>query len=301
MMEIALDFAEYGFAILPAGPDCKPGRLPWEGTSSGFIGVHDATNDREEVTAYWTRYPDANISAACGPISGIFVLDVDVKSSAGVGYDGRRNLDSLQERFGALPKTWRSQTPSGGEHWWFRQPDRELANRVHMRVLQADGSELRTGLDVRARGGAAPLPPSARPDGAYSWIHHAFSTDLAEAPGWLLDIIDPPLKPRQLLQPIRIDSLDRTARYVEGAVNRECSELARMGARSGRNLKLFQAAANLGEFIGAALLSQSIVEDALERAAGECGLLREDGLRSIRATVASGIAKGMASPREVAK
>jgi putative DNA primase/helicase len=297
--DLALDYAEFGFCVFPVGADCKPGRLAWPGTSSGFIGVHDATNDRELVSAYWSAYPSANISAACGRRTGAFVLDVDVKDSAGVGYDGIRDLSKLQGRFGALSKTWRSSTPSGGEHWWFRQPARQLSNRVHIRVVEEDGAEVKTGLDIRTCGGAAPLPPSAKPNGAYAWVRHPFATELADAPGWLLDVIDPPLPPRAPMQPIRVQSLDRTARYVEQAVNNECGELACMGARSGRNLRLFQAAASLGEFVGAGLLSQAIVEDALQRAAQDCGLLREDGLHSIRATITSGMRRGLQSPREV--
>ena len=301
MLQVALDFAELGMALLPTGPDCKPGRLRWDGTASGFIGVHDATRDPELIEAYWSTFPQANITAACGAPSGVFVLDVDVKDSAGVGFDGRADLDRLQERFGELPRTWLSSTPSTGEHQWYRQPDRPLTNRVHMRVVEVDGSEVKTGLDVRTVGGCVPLPPSAKATGSYRWVRDPLNTPLADAPEWLLDIIDPPLPPRTPIEPVRITTSDRTARYVEAAVNGECVAVAQLGARQGRNQRLFEASANLGEFVGAGLLRQAVAEGALERAADECGLTREDGLRAVQATIASGMRKGLAHPREVSR
>ena len=74
-----------------------------------------------------------------------------------------------------------------------------------------------------------------------------------------------------------------------------------MGAASGRNLRLFMAAANLGELVGAHLLPQDTAEAALERAAQENGLWKEDGPYSVRASIRSGMKKGQARPREIAR
>lgn len=302
MLEHALELVEHlGLAVFPVARDCKPGRLPWAGTAKGFLAVHDATRDPELVAAYWAAHPGANISVACGAPSGIFVLDVDVKDSAGQGFDGLADLEMLQALHGRLPITWRSRTPSGGEHWWFRQPARELTNRVHMRVADGHGGEVKTGLDVRTDGGAAPAPPSAKPNGPYVWLDSPWETPFSDAPAWLLDIIDPPLPPPTPRQPIRVTSWDRTARYVAGAIDRECREVARMAARSGRNLRLFQAAANLGEFIGAGVLTVDGAAGPLEHAAQDCGLWAEDGPHACRATIASGLKKGMQRPREVTR
>ena len=303
MQDIARDYAETtGFAVFPVGSDCKPGRLAWESARSGYAGVYEATRDPEVIDAFWRRYPDANISVACGPPSGVFVLDVDVKTSAGVGFDGMSDLRVLQDIYGPLPATACTSTPSGGRHIWFSLPERrELSNRVHMRAVDHDGAEWKTGLDVRTAGGCVPVPPSAKPTGGYRWLHDPFADGFAEAPAWLLDIIDPPLPPRPPQQPIRVSSLDRTARYVAAAVDGECRELAGMGGNSGRNLRLFQAAANLGELVGANLLSQDMAEGALETAAQENGLWREDGPHAVRASIRSGMRKGMAHPRELAR
>jgi hypothetical protein len=55
----------------------------------------------------------------------------------------------------------------------------------------------------------------------------------------------------------------------------------------------------LGELVGAGLLQQAFAEDCLVRAAEDCGLRREDGLRSIQATNASGLRRGIANPAQV--
>lgn len=59
------------------------------------------------------------------------------------------------------------------------------------------------------------------------------------------------------------------------------------------------ASANLGQLVGADLLPQAAAERALLQAAGECGLVSEDGTRAVLATIASGMKKGVANPREV--
>lgn len=299
-MQAALETSSlFGLAVFPTGPECKPGKLlkleePPAGEPRG-IACYDATKDPARIRALWTRYPEANISVATGDISGVWVLDVDDKD----GFQGSRDLDHLQAMFGELPRSWCSRTPSGGRHLWFRQPDRPMTNRVHFRIPDGKGGEYKAGLDVRTNGGAAAVPPSRKPSGPYVWVVDPTEADIAEAPVWLLDLVDPPLPPSKPFEPVHVASLDRTARYVAAAVNSECGELARMGAGSGRNLKLFMASANLGQLVGARLLDEAVAERALLAAATDCGLLKEDGRRSVLGTIASGMKKGLANPREV--
>lgn len=299
MLSSALELSRLlDVAVFPTGPNCKPGSLlklcPIEGEPKG-IACYDGTKDPELIRAYWTRYPNANIAVSTGDLSGVFVLDVDNKE----GVFGGADLERLQNEYGALPRTWRSKTPSEGTHYWFRQPDRPITNRVRFRIPDGRGGQVKSGLDVRTNGGAAAAPPSRKANGAYVWIDDPTDVPLADAPAWLLDLIDPPLLPTKPFEPVHIASLDRTARYVEAAVNGECRDLARMGPGSGRNLRLFMASANLGQFVGANLLRQDLAERALTQAATECGLAKEDGQRAVLATIASGMKKGLANPREV--
>ena len=67
-LQIALDLARAGWYVFP----CKPGdKSPL--TPHGF---HDASVDLEQIRAWWTKEPRANIGIACGN-SGLCVLDAD--------------------------------------------------------------------------------------------------------------------------------------------------------------------------------------------------------------------------------
>lgn len=282
MMSAALAYAgRLGWAVFPVAADC---RTPIRG--EGFEhGVLDATSDLTEIERRWTLHPSANVALACGERSGILALDVDVK-----GADGFASLAELEDENGWLPETCQTRTPSGGAHLLFRHPaGRALRNRVGFRP----------GLDIRTDRGSIALPPSRRPDGRYRWAVPLTSTPPATAPDWLMKILDPPEPPRAPRPPLDLKSQEKAVHYIEAALDGECRAIATMGPNTGRNQRLFQASANLGELVGANLLPQHIAEHALETASAECGLLKEDGLHAIRATIASGMRKGMASPREV--
>lgn len=277
VLDQALDYAEYlGFAVFPVGPDCRVPRCAH--------GYKDASKDPDAIRALWAASPDANVALSAGPVSGVFVLDVDVKE-----LDGRQSMVDMQARNAQLPRTWTAATPSGGWHLFFAHPDRELRNRVGFLP----------GLDIRAAGGSVALAPSEKANGRYRWLINPFTEALANAPAWLLDLIDPPAATRPNVPPLRVSSSERAARYVTAAVDGECRDLACMGPGTGRNARLFQAAANLGELVGAGLLPQDLAERALEAAAHDCGLTKEDGAHAVRMSIASGMKRGLSNPREV--
>lgn len=290
VLDHALHYAaDLGWRVFPVAPD---GRSPLISR-----GCHAGTLDADQLRTWWAAYPSANVALSCGRESGVLALDIDHKGSV----DGFAALAELEAEFEPLPATARSATPSGGAHLLFRHPlGVSPSNRVGLKRYAADGSRrVYAGLDVRSDGASICLPPSRRTDGAYSWTAEPGVTALAPVPRWLLALMlsEPPARPP--VPPLRATSADRLARYVAAAVNAECADLAACRA-PGRNLCLFQAAANLGEFVGAGLLPQGMAEDALERAAEECRLVAEDGLRAVRATIASGMKRGIANPREVA-
>ena len=268
VLTAALEYASLGWPVFPRGVQ--------------GVGVYQATTDAEALTAMWR--PGTGLALACGAVAAVFVLDVDCK-----GADGFASLAALEAEHGALPPAWTVVTPSGGRHLYFEHPDRPLTNRVGFRP----------GLDVRTQGGSATLPPTIRNGVAYRWEREPWAHDIAQAPGWLIDAIAPPLPPLRPREPLRVQSTDRTARWVAAAVNNECAQVA-TAISPGRNLKLFQAACNLGEIVGSGLLSSGVVEDVLAHAADACGLLREDGQRAIAATITSGLRRGLQNPRGVA-
>jgi hypothetical protein len=275
MKAAALAYSCLGWPTFPVGHD---GRSP-----QCEHGCKDASAKAHEIEALWRGKESANVALATGTPSGVFALDIDVKH-----VDGRLTLATLEDEFGHLPTTWESRTPSGGAHLFFRQPDRELRNRVNFRP----------GLDIRTTGGSVTLPPSRRSDGRYEWVVSPRTCALAEAPEWLLDMIAPPEpQPRRVAPAFGNGPVDR---YVAAAVAGEYKAVATMAPNTGRNLRLFQASANLGELVGAGVLSHGEVEDALQQAATECGLVREDGVNAVRKTIASGLRKGVQNPRRIA-
>jgi len=208
----------------------------------------------------------------------VFALDVDVK-----GDDGLETLAALEDEFGGLPTTWESETPSGGRHLFFRQPDIELRNRVGFAP----------GLDIRTTGGSVALPPSRKSNGGYRWRVEPESGPMADAPSWLLRLIaPPPPAPRYVPR----SSPPTSDRYAQAALDGECREVAL--TKSGRNQRLFQAAARLGELFAAGLLRREAIEASLEAAAVACGLHTDDGgFPGIAATIASGLRRGLDNPR----
>lgn len=298
-----------GLAVIPTGETCKPGSVKKFGTlleaatadRERMFASHDGTKDLDLIRAIWTRFPKANVSIICGAISGVFALDIDAKDGKVDGFGALAQLEALN---GALPRSWRALTPSGGEHRYFRQPEAwngKLRNKVGLRTYDSRARvlEVFNGLDIRTDGGACAAPPSAKSSGSYRWADHPFEVELADPPLWLLKLaIDPPPPPKTDRAPLRRDGAARMARYVEKALDGEIGRIT--GTKSGRNLQLFKSAANLGSLVGAGLLPQNIAEDELFDAAHVCGLVGEDGAHSVRATIASGMRKGIAKPREVA-
>src|SRR5215211_8768756 len=68
LLKSALAMAHMGNAIFP----CKPDKSPY--TDKGF---KDATTNPGEVSAFWTKHPNALIGMPTGSWSDVVVLDVD--------------------------------------------------------------------------------------------------------------------------------------------------------------------------------------------------------------------------------
>jgi hypothetical protein len=78
------------------------------------------------------------IGIPTGAASGIWVLDIDMKSEA----DGAAQLAKLEQANGRLPTTMIASTPSGGTHYYFKYEE-GIRNR----------GSFEPGIDVRGEGG----------------------------------------------------------------------------------------------------------------------------------------------------
>ncbi len=86
--------------------------------------------------------------------------------------------------------------------------------------------------------------------------------------------------------------------YALSALTSECTKLAATGKGS-RNKHLFKSAAALGGLIGPGRLHREEVERGLEAACDSNGLVADEGLKSVRATIKSGIERGFQTPRDI--
>ncbi|MGC1276551.1 MAG: bifunctional DNA primase/polymerase [Planctomycetaceae bacterium] len=167
VFDAARRYADLGYPVFP----CAPGeKLPL--TPHGF---QDATTDPQQIDAWWTSRPAANIGIATG---GLLVLDVDVESNWLAD-----EPDKLHELMGAPLAI----TPSGGRHFVFRQP----AGRAWRNTQGV----LAPHVDTRADGGLFVAPPSALPGGrTYRWVDGCEldvpPDRLPEPPAWLTEILD---------------------------------------------------------------------------------------------------------------
>jgi putative DNA primase/helicase len=162
--QAALAYARRGFAVFPC---VQRGKVP-----ATRHGCRDATKDLAQVTAWWRENPSYNVAVATGPVSKVFVLDVD-------GIDAEASLRKLEEQDGALPETIESITPRG-RHIFFRCENDAIRNSA---------GAIAPGLDIRGDGGYVVLPPSIHPCGRlYVWS--VDSADyFAEAPAWLISLL----------------------------------------------------------------------------------------------------------------
>lgn len=171
--EAAVQFAAEGVPIFP----CEPGgKRPL--TGAGFL---DATDDIDQIRAWWRLSPRANIGMPTGGASGIDVVDVDVKAD-GTGFPMfHRALDE-----GLLDgELARVRTPSGGLHVYFP------AAVTPQRCWQA----ARSHIDFRGNGGYVVVPPSVgfATNGAKAYSPYSLSSASTRPvdAGALRDFVDP--------------------------------------------------------------------------------------------------------------
>jgi hypothetical protein len=107
-------------------------------------GLHDATQDPEQIRAWWGRWPEALVGVPTGSTTGLVVIDYDADK-----------VDAAADewiKFHAeeLVSTRTHGTLSGGRHYLFRGPPGiEYRNGVCLTLAGAK----RNGIDLRAEGG----------------------------------------------------------------------------------------------------------------------------------------------------
>jgi hypothetical protein len=163
LLEAALEYAKRGWLIIPCKPRTK---LPMTAN-----GIKNATKNEATIRAWWQRWPNANIALACGPDSGIYIVDVDVDEEKKV--DGWKSL----EEFDSIPETVMQKSPRGGGHFFFKTE-----------TPPKNKNGFRNGIDIRSAGYYVMLAPSVHPNGkSYEWMpeHGPGEIELAEFPAFM--------------------------------------------------------------------------------------------------------------------
>ena len=159
MLEHALDYLARGWSIFPIEAGGKEPLIPsWQ-------PLQKRLPTKEQVEAWWTRWPDAGIAIVTGKVSGMVVVDVDPQHGGSAeGLPAARMV---------------AKTGGGGSHHYYDYP--AGVSRVPNQV-NVDG----TGMDVRADGGYVIAPPSQHHSGAkYIWWSEQ-STNYESAPDWAI-------------------------------------------------------------------------------------------------------------------
>lgn len=136
MLEHALRYLKQGYSVVPQDRE-KRALISW----SEF---QRRLPTEEEVKRWWELYPEANIAVVCGKVSGITVIDLDVKR------DDKGNIIKRGDP-SPFPNTVTNESGGGGLHLFYKySPD----------IKTCRLSEL---VEVKNDGGLITVPPS---------IHH---------------------------------------------------------------------------------------------------------------------------------
>jgi putative DNA primase/helicase len=279
LLDHALAYAARGWHVFPLIPRTK---LP---TKKG--GFHNATTNPETIRRWFGGSYPHNIGVRTGMVSRIIVLDAD-------GEDGANNLQKLQREHGPLPATLMSQT-GRGLHYWFAI-NRAIANSA---------SKIAPHIDVRGDGGYAVAPPSTHETGVqYRWLNNLPPAPVSD---WLAKLASPPKLAPSFSAPIISPTapsalrcsttLESSARYGYAALDRELYHLAH-APEGTRNHHLNRSAYCLGQLIAGQELHAHDVRDGLLGATRTNGLLSDDGLQLVSATIESGLNAGLRFPRD---
>lgn len=199
MLEVAQAYRERGRPVFPVcspamgrhrhggrgSPDCdKAGKRPlvaWEPFQTRLP-------TDVEVLSWWTRWPNANIGMATGALSGVIVLDCDSGEAKKLAME-RGGLDQAPALFTGKP---------GGVHFHLAHPGATVHNFA--RRLP--------GVDLRADGGYAILPPSRHQSGAvYRWVGDSEHLPPVAVPAWLLDLLSGAGEGEAAGDPLNLDEL----------------------------------------------------------------------------------------------
>jgi putative DNA primase/helicase len=291
VLAAALAYATRSLAVFPVPPDSKKSHKCADRRNGRKWGM---TRDAAEIRCDFARWPDARIGIPTGADNGIVVIETDTKAG-GHAHDGEPSLKELEAAHGALPDTLQAISPSGSIHRYFQHPGPSIK-------IKNSAAAIGIGIDVRGDGGMVVAPPSINPDGRrYRWLNR---NPIAPMPAWLIELTRE--KPRTISQRA-VAAIKRPTNgsasapgsddaYGRAALEYEIEALANTAPGS-RNHALNRASFSLYQLVGGGELNAAEVERRLVEASIVNGLVADDGLPGVMATIESGRRAGLQYPR----
>jgi putative DNA primase/helicase len=204
-------------------------------------GFASATTDTAVITETWTKYKGADIGLALP--RGVLVVDVDVAK-------GKRGYDDFVRLFGCAPEemeTAVATTPRGGWHVFSRFDP----------TLQLVQTTITPSVDVRIGGKGYVIAPS--PGNGRRWIRPLLTTQLMEAPAWLIA----QLKQRAEPEPTESTPYNgETSERAQETLRRACAALA-VAPPGFRDATIGQVVYRVGRLAGAGELESGSALQAL--------------------------------------
>jgi hypothetical protein len=184
-------------------------------------------------------------------------------------------------------------SPTGSIHYYLKHPGGGIK-------IKGSASELGAGIDIRGDGNMTVAPPSINPDGrAYRWLN---KLPIAAMPAWLVELTrDKPATISQravaaISNAKRRFVFDAPSKYGAAALESEIAALASTAPGS-RNTALNRASFCLHQLVEGGELDGGLVWHRLIDASTANGLVADDGLPSVLATIKSGRRAGLQYPR----
>lgn len=223
LLDEAFDLLDQGWSVVPQLPGMKKPCVKWK-------PFQERLPTREEWTSWFEKWPDAGLALVLGPVSGIFVIDVDGEEAHLV----------LMERLGKEPMAPKALSGSGKPyryHLYFRYPDLPT---------KAKQTPWHPNLEFRGDRGIVIIPPSLHKSGnRYAWApgRSPEELDFPEVPSQVLEALKPLRSARTHSQSSTggiksvagIEASRRTLAYLSG----------KWAEGPGWNCKLFNAACDL--------------------------------------------------------
>ncbi|MDE2582748.1 MAG: bifunctional DNA primase/polymerase [Rhodospirillales bacterium] len=206
-----------GWPVFPCSWKTK---RPTRPAAEGGAGYKDASTDPDQITELWRHWPGALIGMPTGPLSGVSVLDVDVKHDAARAWWIANEI--------RLPTTRTYRTRGGGLHLYFRHAPG---------VRNIEGKPI-SGVDVRGEGGYVIFWYGA----GFECVDHA---PPAPWPHWLTPFFWPPPEfSRRRENPARDDTAPLAERLER--IKTRAIDMARSAAEGQKHDTLRNAALLLG-------------------------------------------------------